>query len=583
VYISNLKGAANRLVIRLFLLLALALGCFTACENNATPYLASITSIGPELIEPGNKIRLRGNGFVEGPAQITLEGAFKPSGLVESTERRIVLEGTAVSDELIEIPVSTRVMKRIVDEPTHFFGNVEVRFTSITQSAIEIVARLDSQELNFRPAGGGVEQAARRLREAEKFLTTLGLKLAGQNKGDAGGIVVGAVSKDSPADLAGILAGDRILAVDGLALAQPTDLAGISSIDAHRFELVSRQGTMREVSLLLTTNTHLDKDEFTAIVLSSIALGLFLAFVAPARRRSSEKRKIVADPLGRAFGFGVISIPLLVFPAIAVLSRSGFKSAIVLIGLNALGLAGLSLPGSGRFATRLGQFLVRMTVLPLAIAIGSVCGSSLGISEIVFSQTAAPWGWHACSSLFVLAMICAAVSILWPVSKMPPGHNQRFVSIATWTAAIPAAALLVIYMFGGWLVPGVPASQLSSSGWLLALGCLIFLAKTWAVLLVARWFSSVDLDERRSANSANKLWLRGTLLFVFAAGATGWVWTELPAAVRSTSQLLATAAFVTFFTAALTSGIRSALGHGVGKSQDKLNQDSAAWPSPAPR
>jgi NADH:ubiquinone oxidoreductase subunit H len=132
--------------------------------------------------------------------------------------------------------------------------------------------------------------------------------------------------------------------------------------------------------------------------------------------------------------------------------------------------------------------------------------------------------------------------------------------VATWVAATPLAAIVTAYCLGGWALPGIPMSRIANNGWLLALSVFVFFAKTWAVLLIAKWFDTTGIKERRQKNrTANRLVPRFVVLVIAAVLALAWVWIDLPDAYRVTGQILATAASVTFFTALTIFGVKNAI------------------------
>ncbi|MCP4678767.1 MAG: PDZ domain-containing protein [Deltaproteobacteria bacterium] len=490
---------------------------------------------------------MSGTGFIEGPTRIRFEGAFEPIGLAEPKSHTAYLDGTAVSGTLIEIPINSRVMKQLTDEPARFKGSVEVTFPAASAlDAIRIVARNEHIEIDLRPAGGGVAIAARRFREANHLLASLGIALTGDDGKD--NLVIAEIIPGSPAAAAGVEPGDRILAVDGTALAAPADLAGVSEGDSHRFELVSGEGTMREVVLAVGSPMQLDSDEFTAIVLSSIALGLFLAFAAPTRRRTAMPYTRTTDPFTKAIGFAAVSVPLILIPAGAMLSHAEFGAAIALIGVNVLGLAGIALFTTGKALKRFAAFLAHLLPVPAIMAVAGASGSAIGLWDIVASQEATPWGWHAWSSPFALGLVIAAVALLWP-STAGNSENKQASTFAAWTASAPGAALIAAYCLGGWIIPGIPVNRMTDSSLLLIAGCLIFFTKTWIVLLVARGFAAASVVERRTMRTKIHLGLRFVALGVAAVLALGWLWTDIPTSCRIAGQMLATATSITLFTA----------------------------------
>ncbi len=540
------------------LLLFFILGTVASCGGQKTPSLAIVDEVAPDIVEPHDIIRIKGTGFVEGPARVTFKGMFKPMGLAPGKERAVHLDGTAGSTTLVEIPVTPLFMERLADEPTRFNGYVEIAFpTAATLDAVHIVARREQVSFEIRPAGGGVIQAAKRAQKAAVFLHKVGFVLSDSGNGD--GLFVSRVTEGSQAAQAGVQLDHRLLAVDGISLTMLSDLDGIEKEKNHRFEFVSPSGIFKEVSLGALPQAHLDSDEFTAIVLSSIALGFFLAFIAPTRRFLSRPRTQMADPLAKAVGFGIASIPLLLIPAGAVLTGAGVQAAFFLGGINVLGLATIAFYDKGSPIKRLLHFLVHLLPLPIVVVVAGASGSAIGLWEVVASQQATPWGWHAWSSPFALGAVIATLTLLWP-STQSDSKPSRLVGMATWIAAIPLAAMVTTYCLGGWIVPGIPVNRLADNGWLLALSAFIFFAKTWAVVLIARWFNATGMKERRQREyRSSRLVPRFVALVIAAVLALAWVWVDLPDAYRVTGQILATAASVTFFTALTIFGVKNAI------------------------
>jgi hypothetical protein len=549
------------------LLLFFIFGTLASCGGQAAPTLAIVGEVAPDIVEPHDIIHIKGAGFVEGPAQVTLQGLFKPMGLAPGKERTVRLDGTAGSASLVEVFVTPLLMERLADEPTRFSGNIEIAFpTAATLDAVHIVARRESVSFEIRPAGGGVVLAAKRSHKAAMFLQKIGLVLSGSANGD--GLFVSRVTTGGQAELSGVRSGDRLLAVDGIPLAALSDLDGIEKAKSHRFEFVSTSGIFKEVSLGALPQAHLDSDEFTAIVLSSIALGFFLAFVAPTRRFLSRPQASLTDPVAKAVGFGIVSIPLLLIPAGALLTGAGVYSTLLLSGINVLGLAVIAFYDKGPPVKRLFSFLMHLLPLPIVVVVAGASGSAIGLWDVVASQEATPWGWHAWSSPFALGAVIATLTLLWP-STQSGSHMSRLVGVATWMAATPLAAMVTTYCLGGWALPGIPLSRIADNGWLLALSVFIFFVKTWAVLLIARWFDATGMKERRQRNrTASRLVPRFVVLVIAAVLALAWVWVDLPDSYRVTGQILATAASVTFFTALTIFGLKNAI-PSVGRSFDR--------------
>jgi len=518
------------------------------CGERTRPTLATIETVEPDVLEPGDTIRITGTGFVEGPAKVALIGEFDPVGLSPPRERKVTLDATAASTTWIELPVTDRVIGKLAEEPVSFEGEVEVSFpTSLSIGSVQIAAVSPYLAIEIRPAGGGVEAAARRQREAERFLRRLGLSLVGGERGDD--LQVTAVGAESAADRAGIEVGDRLLAVDGTALATVTDLAGVEWNDSYDFELVSPQGTIREITVSSSTAVRLEPDELAAVLLTSLALGLFLAFVAPrgGRRQATGKQ---VDPLTRSLSLAAVAVALLAGPAVAIATRSELAAAGALLGAYVAGVVGTALYGSGRPAKRLVAALVHLLPVPLVMSLPAAFGSSVGLWSAVAAQQGPPLEWHAWYNPFALGAIIAATALLWPAApRSEPG--SKLARLASWTAAISGATAVTAYGLGGWNVPGFSPARLASEPALLLAGVLIFALKAWIVVHAGRWFARAGAAERRTGTSrqGTRLAVGGAVVLGATALALLWEWSALPADLRSAGQLSAAGFCVTLVTA----------------------------------
>jgi hypothetical protein len=532
--------------LALGLLLALAA---TGCGERSTPSLATIDEVTPTVLEPGDTLRITGTGFVEGAARITLEGAFDPAGLAPPRERAVVLDATAASTTWIELPITGRVMGQIAEEPMVFEGHVRVSFpTALSIGSVRITAESPLTTIEIRPAGGGVEAAARRIREAERFLDRLGLDLAAPQSTDS--LLVVSIAPESPADRAGIERGDRLLAVDGAPLAAVSDLAGVEWRDSYEIEVVSSQGTVRNLDVASSSRVQLEPDELAAVLLTSLALGLFIAFAAPRRGRQRSAVAAGRDPLTRSLALAGVAVALLALPAVAIVSRTELGPAAMLLGAYVAGVAGSALYSSGRPSRRLACAVIHLLPVPLIMALPAALGSSFGLWTAVAAQEGPPLQWHAWSNPFALAAVVAATALIWPVA---PGTATRspVARLAAWAAAIAGATAITAYGLGGWNVPGFSPVRVAAEPILLIGGLLIFALKAWIVLHAGRWFASAGARERRIDPRRNSL--RLTLGSVTVLGATAlalvWEWSEIPADLRSAGQLSAAGFFVTLVSA----------------------------------
>lgn len=528
-----------------------------ACAPAPAVVLATITDVEPAVVEPGDVIAITGTGFVEGGARVAFHGAFDPVGLAPPREREVILEGTAVSGTRIEVPVTSVLMARLAAEPVDFRGTVRVSFpTALPLGAVRISAQSAPLGIGLRPAGEGVPSTARRSREAQGFLHRLGIRMASKERSDE--LLVEQVAPGSPADRAGVEAGDRLLALDGVALAARTDLAGIGNRPAYELEVVSPQGTLRDLRLQPNPDDRLDLDEFAAVLLASIALGLFLAFVAPSRQRGDRSGDRGADLIPRVLGTALVSIPMLLAPALVTFGTADLAATLALLALGVAGCAGVALYGGGRALARLLGFAAHLLPLPVTLLLAGALGNTIGIIEVISGQELTPWGWYVWANPFTLVTLVAAVSLLWCAPRDGASPVAR---VAAWLSAAGGAMLLTACGLGGWLVPGVPFHRLAEEPVLLLAGTLLFVAKTWLVLLAARWFAGVAVHDRRDGRRRGRpqLALRALVLLAAAGAALAWEWSTLPDDLIAAGQLLASGAFVALAVAFIVRSVHALL------------------------
>lgn len=547
---------------RACLLFLIVLPAISGCRAERSLALAAITAVGPAAVEPGDVLRIEGQGFVEGPVIVAFEGALAPSGVAAPKPCAAEAPGQASSETLVEVPVTELLVASLGREPGRFQGRVEVTFTSAASTAIRIAAEKRDVSFDLRPAGAGVPLAAHRLHETSRVLAALGITLMPPETDE--GLVVADVEQRSAAARSGMAAGDRLLSVDGTSLATASDLAGLSCEVAHRFEIVSREGTLRELRLEAVESGPVNADELTAIVLSSLALGLFLAFAAPTSRRLGRASDAWAgNPLARAASVASVSTLLLLLPAVAILGRVGLAGVVALTALAGAGLVALALQAPAGLGRRAAGLLVHaLPVLGLLAIMGSL-GVPLGLVDLVADQQRQLAGWHVWSSPFALAAVLGAVALLAPVTLVNAAPG-RFDGLLAELACAPAAALIAVGFLGGWSVPGADDDAIGRSGALLIAASFVFLAKVWGVLLVARRLALRSAGERRASSRGANIWLRAFALALAVAAALAWNAIDVPDTYRIAARVLTIAVFVTLSTALVIAAVRGLLPRSIG-------------------
>jgi len=522
------------------------------------------------VVEPGDIIEIRGGGFVEGPTTVTFDGAFDPVGLVEGVDRVVVLEGTATSGGQIQVPVTGTTMGLLAAEPTVFRGTVSASFPdTLLEGATSIGAKSAPLELELRPAGGGVAAAARRTREADEILRLLGMSVesaAGQLE-----LVISGVVPGGPADRHGMAPGDRILSVNGVPMTSANDIAGLELSEPHVFQFATPGGAVQSARIRAAPLDPLEMDEFVAIVLTALSLGVFLAFAWPRRRSRGATEPSRSGTLMSVVGFAVVSIPILTLPALAILTRADVGAALALLGISTASVVLATLHGG--MPNRPISMLARLLVVPILLVLAGAFGSTFGLWNVVLSQSTGPWGWHAWSNPFAILAVLAAVSLVWQPISTQEG-TFALAAIAGWSAAVTASMVITAWTLGGWLLPTIDPGRAPGGALSLLLGVAVFAAKTWLVLLGARWFAGAGAVDRRTGRArAGSLLLKAGLLVVSAAGAMAWNWAGLPEDLCAAGRVLSGGFSIALATAFVTSKVAGLL-----RPRDPLRPECHAAP-----
>jgi hypothetical protein len=532
-------------------LAVLAAAAVAACAPSPAVEMATISKVEPSVLEQGDVLRIEGTGFVEGPTRVTWSGTFDPSGLVQPEHRVVVVDGVAISDSSIEVQITGTVMTSLADEPLRFEGRVGVDFpTALIGGTTRIAATSGVVALDLRPAGSGLASSARRLREADRILSRLGVTLAPSPEGNE--LLIASVESGGIADRYGIAPGDRLLAVDGVALSAPADLAGLRHDQSYRFELVTSAGRSHVATLRLAPLDPGAADEVAAILLTAIALGLLLSFAAPRVRSDAADPEARANPLADALGLAAASVPILLLPAISTLTGVRLSATAFLFAGAVGGLVVSTLYASVGAPRRIASFVARLAAIVAVPALAAAFGSSLDVSEAVANQDGERWGWHAWTDPFALVAYVSAAILIWPerARDAAGGAAARF---GSWIAAVFTAMAIAAYGLGGWLLPGTPAEALRRDVPLLLLGIALYAAKTWLVLLAARSFSRTGAAERRRrAGSARRPLAAAAILVAASGAALAWEWARLPAELVSAGRILSAGVFFALATAFLT-------------------------------
>lgn len=476
---------------------------------------------------------------------LVFDGTFTPEGLAPPWRRRVGLEASATSPARIELRTTAGVLSRLTDEPVVFRGSIEATFPTAPGAQLGVSTRSSAEvTLELRPGGSTVPMAARRSRDAERYLEALGISLSGE--GPRSELVVGAVAPGSPAARAGVAPLDRLLGVDGRNLADLSELGGIDPDEAHSFDTVTGAGEVRQMRLRLAPRLSLENDEMFALVLAAAILGAFFVLAAPRRRTKDPGAAhwtLLAVPL-------LASVPVALLPQLFELDVSRPGLLVALVAAAAVALSCYELTAPDRLAVRLGRTTIHLVALSVSVLVALLWSNS-PVHALVLtggghsSQVVAAW-----TSPAHLALLLLSLSLIYPSSRSNGGELERAMQDV---AAVPAAAVMALL----WLCPtwldrpqDLGSNENGQNALLLALGSAV-------LLVISRQLTPWITDQRRRDQRTWSTLTRFSGLVLAAGMAVTYNLMELPLEVQSVLEVLTTALFFAVCVAALLHAVIS--------------------------
>ncbi len=204
----------------------LCLLLLNGCAAEAAPDLLDVREVGPSALEPGGRLEIGGAGFPERQrGRVFLSGnVFAPAERTRTIELSWPVESESRSRALVRL--TEKQLSALNEGAPHvtFRGRVSLEFESVRAGGP--VLRGDSEDvvLDFfqRQSSVGVT-------EGPSFADYLGLELSE-------GLVVASVRADSEGAQAGLVPGDRLLALDGVRLESQRDFLPANGLDVSSLE-----------------------------------------------------------------------------------------------------------------------------------------------------------------------------------------------------------------------------------------------------------------------------------------------------------------------------------------------------------
>lgn len=467
---------------------------FSGCGAPLEAELLEVEAVSPERLAPSRSVRVRGEGFPPGrAATVRFEGEMRRPG--HRPEPAVVeIPGRAVSSETIEARFTADAFETLGGRGT-LEGRVVVVFAAADGRGL-VVGRSDPLRLDISAAShrvGGDELAEHR--RAVELVATLGLTL-GEESPDEMGLTVETVAETSATGRAGVIAGDRLVEVEGIRAHHLGDVLPRPGSEGISLSF-ARQGEAAPYVVVVPVEVEGTGVAMGTVkaVLVTLAWSLFvLLFLAPtagladwiARRTRSNfgARSRRQRWRARARDLPLVAIGLTALAAIPALDHAGlliWPLEALVLGALALRAGAAWLGASGRPAReRVTRSLgAASSVLGVAIALGAMAALG-GTTELgaLGDQATVPWEWTLFTSpmaIPALFLVCLAGS-----AGPEPASGARAARLIDDVVLLGVSAATTAVLLGGWGAEAADGSiRLARAGGyvLLSTGLWLFLRR----------------------------------------------------------------------------------------------------------
>lgn len=424
-----------------------------ACAPDSEAELLEVHGVTPDRLEPGHLLEVRGAGFPAGrAARVRLEGRFVRPGS-GSREVRVELRGRAISSEQIEARLTDGALDALGGRGT-LHGTVTVVFDAAEHGAV--IGRSRVVTLDVVPAGTEhLAAALSRARRAALLATQLGLAL-GEESPDVPGLPVEAVEEGSPAARAGVVAGDRVVAIDGVRVHALSDLMPPPGAARATLELAraGEASTFEARMPLIGGREELSSRELHAAQAAfAWALVILLLFAPSAALLDWITARPAPAPRPRRSLTALrVSIALASFACVVTVDAAGLLHVPLelVLALVLAARAGAACVGPASRWERLRAIAgAAASTLLAGVALGAAAALA-GTSDLAALSAlggAAPWEWRALATpagpLLVLLLIAAGA---WRA-------RSRLALVLEEGSTLALAAVTAAVLLGGWSAP----------------------------------------------------------------------------------------------------------------------------------
>jgi NADH-quinone oxidoreductase subunit H len=579
-------------------------GCFLAvvatvsalggCSLEPPVALVSAMDFSPRDAEVGDRLEVIGSGFPEGKAAtLSFRGDLYRPGQEPRRRVEIVAPAVSTSANRVSLFLTEELQRELCGrgetaDHTTFRGDVTVAFAARHTGAPPITGVVPGVVLDVQGPAVPTELARSREAESRRGLEFVGVRI--DPKASVPPFAVTAVLPGSRAEQAGILAGDAIVAVDGVNARSPSDFAFAGDRSAT-FTLARgrlKEPIERKVDVQ-GFRERAPKELAVGGVLVGVMVMLFALWLAPVARLSgwverrvaarirarvsgkkrplgarpehlwSAVRASIAEDVGqREEPLFVRLVPYLMFlgtsagattiafgkPVVSadldfVLAAAGSTTLLLVVALMS---AGWHAKGHWSIAAGAKGLLAALVAqLPVIASLGGVvlATGSLRVTDMVQGQGASPWTWNAFRNpalflAFGLILFACFPEARRPRARLPeadvdePRVRGGLMYYVEWGHLLVVSTLVAMTFLGGWRLPG--ASPAPESLLWPALGAVLLQVKCWAVVgavIALRWaLPRVHTDQMMGVLLR---WVFPATLLVLAGSAAWAAWRETPA------------------------------------------------------
>ncbi|HKQ69297.1 MAG TPA: NADH-quinone oxidoreductase subunit NuoH [Polyangiaceae bacterium] len=475
--------------VLLFVVALLGVALSGCVANDAPPQLLNVLDFAPREAEVGDRLEVIGAGLPEGKAaHVVFKGTLNRPGKKPIKGVEIDVDASSSSADKIEMMFTEGLQTAFCgagDDAVHttFNGDVIVSFPAPSPGALPITGSVRGVRIDFRAPTARRAVVQARENEGDRALAYMGITVSDTSP-NSGGLLATAVRAASPADRAGVLAGDLITGFEGVRVLSKSD---VNPTGASRFAALTLRRAAEGPSgaqgapATVEESRQISMDGFRpsapadllgAGLILLVAAAIIMLFMAPVagiitwveRRVSARMQSRIGPNRAGPQGFlvwmadGIKSImkediiptesdqplfrlaPYLVFLGVSatfcvmpfgqhLIAADLDIGILFVIAVTSLVTIGLMMGGwaSNNKWSMLGGIRSAAQIISYEIpgAVAIVCivmmTGSLRVQDIILAQSGWPWGWFMFKNPITFTLF-----FLWFTTALAEGNRAPF-------------------------------------------------------------------------------------------------------------------------------------------------------------